>query len=138
EQNVFGTYVADTWKVKRLTVNAGLRWERMAAYVEPQVKEQGHFGFAGTFPRVDVGTWSGFAPRIGGALDVTGDGKTVAKATFGIFNHSEFANFANPMTFLSPFNKNSPTQYAYPWRAQDGNRAHPPGAVTLDAHGPDL
>jgi hypothetical protein len=67
----------------------------------------------------------------------------VAKATFGIFNHTEFANFSNPMTFLSPFNKNSPTQYAYRWNPQRPcsdyyctNVNYTPGDVNLDVNGP--
>jgi hypothetical protein len=138
-QNVFGTYVSDTWTLaKRLTVNLGLRWERTVMYVEPQIKKQGRFGFAGTFPRVDVGTWSGFVPRIGGAFDVAGDGRTVAKATFGIFNHTEFNNFINPLTFAGSFNSNLPSVYTYRWRDLGGKNDYTPGEVNLGVNSPDF
>src|SRR5262249_23271808 len=91
DQNVFAAWGADSWRpASRLTVNVGLRWERMHAYVEDTSKAQGPFGFSGTFPKVDIGTWDGFAPRVGGALDLAGNGKTVLKGTFGLYNHSEF------------------------------------------------
>jgi hypothetical protein len=138
-QNIFGTYLTDEWKVSpRFTINAGVRWERTTAYVPPQVKPQGQFGFSGTFPEVKIGTWSGFVPRVAGAFDVTGDGRTVVKATYGIFNHSEFNNFGNPITFTSPFQKNSPTQYRYRWSDPNRNNEYDPGEVNLDVNGPSF
>src|SRR4029077_13431608 len=114
---------------KRHSLNLGLRWDRTNAYVDAGVKSQGRFGFGGTFPRVDVGIWSGFAPRIGGALDLFGDGKSVVKATFGIFNHAEFNNNSVPNTVATPFSRNNPTSYQYRWRDLDGNNDYTPGEV---------
>ena len=90
------------------------------------------------YPRVDVGTWSGFAPRAGVAVDLFGNGKTVAKATYGLFNHSEFENYVNPITFATLFNKNSVSEYSYRWRDQDGNDDYTPGEVNLDINGSDF
>ena len=138
-QNNWSFYLSDTWRATdRLTVNAGIRWERVEAYVEPQVKEQGLFGFGGTFPQLEIGDWSGFAPRIGAAFDVSGDGKTVAKAAYGLYQHADFNNFGNPLTLPAPWNKNSPSEYTYIWRDQDGNNEYTPGEVDLDVNGPDF
>jgi len=57
------------------------------------------------------------------------DGKTVVKGTFGVFSHAEPNNFGNPITFTSPFQKNSPSQYKY--RFVDANGA-PFGSFDLD------
>jgi hypothetical protein len=138
-QNVIAGYVTDTWHpAKRLTLNLGLRWERTEIFIEPQVKAQGTFGFAGSYPRLDVGVWRGFAPRAGAAFDLFGNGKTVAKATYGLYNHSEFENYVNPITFATLFNKNSVSEYSYRWRDLDGNNDYTPGEVNLDINGPDF
>lgn len=93
---MYATYVQDTWRpTSRLTLNLGLRWERQSHFVPPQVKVQGDFGTSGTFPRVDVGSWNALAPRVGVAFDLSGDGKTVLKSTYGWYNFDfELVNFA--------------------------------------------
>jgi hypothetical protein len=136
--DVHAAYVSDSWRpLRRLTVNAGLRFERVAVWVPEQSKEQGMFGTAGQFPAVDVGTWNVFAPRVGAALDLTGDGKTVAKATYGKYNHTEF-DTGVPLTWQDAYNKNSVTTYAYRWRDQDLNNDYTPGEINLDLNGPDF
>ena len=95
-QNLFVGYVSDSWRPSdRMTVNLGLRFERNDTYVGAQVKEQGQFGNAGSFPRIDVGTWNAFAPRLGVAYDLSGNGKTVLKATYGKYNHDWGYSFAH-------------------------------------------
>src|SRR5207247_6677429 len=112
------------------------------SYVEPTTKAQGPYGFSGRFPRTDLGTWSGLAPRVGAAFDVSGNGKTIVKATFGIYNHSEPENFSNPLTFPTPWNKNSPSVYSYRWNPgvpcaslYCTNVDYTPGTVNLDVNG---
>jgi len=109
--NYIGLYLQDSWKVSsRLTVNYGLRWEPYLAgrLLNGQVT---HFvmadflanvhstvypnGPAGTkFPgdagfdtggRPNYTSWKDFAPRLGIAWDPKGDGKTLIRASFGIF-----------------------------------------------------
>ena len=49
-ENVFSTYVSDAWQPgKRVTINAGVRFEHISTWVPDQTKEQGTFGTAGTF-----------------------------------------------------------------------------------------
>lgn len=137
-QNTYAVYGTDSWKLtNRLTVNAGLRWERLVAYVPPNVKVQGQFGFAGTFPKVDVGDWQGVVPRIGGAFDLFGTGKTVAKMSFGIYRHGESANFSS-MMLPQYFNRNNTSIYSYRWSDKAGRNDYTPGEVNLAINGPDL
>jgi hypothetical protein len=136
--NVHAGYVSDTWRpVRRLTLNLGLRAERIDVRVPAQSKEQGRFGTSGSFPSVDVGTWNTFAPRIGAALDLSGDGRLVAKATYGRFNHSEF-DTGVPLTWQDIYNQNSVTTYTYRWRDLDGNNDYTPGEVQLDTNSSDF
>ncbi len=106
-----GLYAQDNWKVtSRLTLNYGLRWEpylngrllnnqvthfNMAdflANVHSTVYPNGPAGtlFPGdpgfnTGSRPNNTTWKNFAPRVGLAWDPVGDGKTLIRASFGIF-----------------------------------------------------
>lgn len=136
--NVHAAYVSNSWRpLKRLTINLGLRFERVAVWVPEQTKEQGQFGTAGAFPAVDVGSWNVLAPRVGAAWDLSGDGRVVAKATYGKYNHTEF-NTGVPLTWQDAYNQNGVTTYAYRWRDQDRNNDYTPGEINLDLNGPDF
>jgi hypothetical protein len=79
-------YVHDSWRVhRRVTLNLGLRFDRYRIFLPEQVHPAGRFNpTRQIFPAVDeVVSWSYFVPRIGAAYDLSGDGRTVAKATYG-------------------------------------------------------
>ncbi len=62
--NEGGMFVQDTWRVgQRTTVNLGVRYDQFHSWVPEQTKEQGQFGSAGTYPRVEAITWKGVVPR---------------------------------------------------------------------------
>jgi hypothetical protein len=129
----FAVYGSDSWRpTKRLTLNLGLRWERSITYVPAQEKVQGPFGNAGTYAKVDAGDWGAFAPRVGMALDLFGNGKTVAKASYGRYNIQWNLGYAQD------YNQNQQTTIAYRWRDLDGNNDYTPGEVNLNLNGPDF
>ena len=133
-QNVFAGYLQDSWNLsRRVTVNLGMRWEKYIHFVPPQTKVQGRFGTSGDYPRIDAGTYSAFAPRTGVAFDLSGDGKTVVKGTYGWFNHS-----LNLHGYSLSFSQNNLVQYTYRWRDLDGNDDYTNGEVNLDVNGPDF
>jgi len=126
-------YLQDKWVLgRRLTFNLGVRWDRYHAFVNQQVKEQGVFGNSGTFPYIDVLTWKAAAPRAAVAWDVTGNTKTVVKATYGLFTHVMTEDFAQN------FNQNARTTYRFRWRDLNGNNDYDPGEVNLALNGPDF
>ena len=101
-------YVNDTWQLnKRLTLNLGVRWDRQQAYLPAQ---QGPGGTS--FAEVgNVITWANnWGPRLGASYDLTGDAKTLVKASYGQFWLYPGADFA------SSINPNSATWYRqYRW-----------------------
>lgn len=136
-QNLYVAYVSDTWRPsRRLTLNLGLRWERNVNWVAPQVKVQGRFGTSGTFPRVEAGSFWGLAPRAGVAFDLSGNGKTVVKGTYGWYNHEWPFDFN--VGFAQAYNQNTVTTIVYRWRDQDRNNDYTPGEVNLDPDGSDF
>lgn len=93
-------YLTDSWRAgKRLTLNLGVRWDRYHDFLPPQTKQPGQFSEGATFPYLDALTWNDLVPRLGAAWDVRGNGRTVLKASFGMFGDSmgnSFANIYNP------------------------------------------
>jgi len=67
-------------------------------------------------------TWNQFAPRVGGTFDLSGDGKTVIKANYGLFWHNPgvgVAGNANPNTTAK--------SGTYAWSDLNGDRRWQPG-----------
>jgi hypothetical protein len=131
--NEGGAFVQDTWSVTdRLTLNVGMRFDSFHSFLPAQTKEQGEFGTAGSFAKREVGTWRLPAPRVGGILQLTEDGRTVLKATYGRYNHTPGDDFGQA------YNPNSGIITTYRWRDLNGNGDYDPGEVNLDTNGPDF
>jgi hypothetical protein len=85
-------FINDTWTMGRLTLNLGARWDRYRGWMPQQrqlafsngpvsVPEQ-------VFDERTFFTWNSFGPRVGVIYDLAGDGKTVVKASYGLFWHN--------------------------------------------------
>jgi carboxypeptidase family protein len=107
-------FANDTWQAsKRLTLNLGLRWDRQQAFLPAQQGPGGQ-----SFSEVsNVITWANnWGPRLGASYDLTGDGRTLVKASYGKFWLYPGADFA------SSINPNASTWYRqYRWTT-DANR----------------
>lgn len=110
-------YVRDAWRFgDRATLNLGVRYESYHVYNPAQSKPQGRFYPAGDFPEGEVLTWRNWAPRIGLAMPLDADKRTVVKATYGWFN------FATQALYADTFNNNAVASSTYRWLDINGNR----------------
>jgi hypothetical protein len=101
----FGMFVNDTWAVGRLTMSAGLRYDRYNGWLPEQEQLASVVGpvvlQAKTFAEQQLFTWNQVAPRVGVVFDLAGDGRTVIKGNYGLYWHNPGAalgNTANPNT----------------------------------------
>ena len=97
-----GVYAQDTWTVKRLTVNAGLRWDYLNNKVGAQDAAGGRWIGPRHFePLNDVPKFNDLSPRIGLAYDLFGNGKTAVKGTVSRYVQTSTVGFAR---LLNPLN----------------------------------
>jgi hypothetical protein len=91
-----GIYAQDQWTTGRLTLNLGLRFDQIKEHVPAVSLAAGPFVPAREFPKVEeVPNWKDITPRLGGAYDVFGNGKTAVKASLGKYLEVEGATVAN-------------------------------------------
>jgi hypothetical protein len=131
--NEFAIYGGDSWRMSdRLTVNLGMRYEFFGVQhnSDPNLDANFYYGPCTQFPADDLrckaegvltgsvmrapdspvgGLWepdyNNFAPRVGFAYDLTGDGRTSLRGGYGIGYERNFGN----VTFNAMFN---PPNYA--------------------------
>jgi hypothetical protein len=99
-----GLYAQDQWTIKRLTLNAGLRFDYLNDYSPAQTYPATAFTPAFDFPAMsDIPNWKDLSPRVGAAFDVFGDGKTAIKVAVGRYPILETTNLAQLNSPASAF-----------------------------------
>jgi hypothetical protein len=110
-----GLYVQDSWTLKRLTVNPGLRYEYFNSSAQADAVEGGRFVPARSFPEIpDIPNWKNLAPRFSAVYDLTGDARTALKASVNKYNRNfttDFANLYNPLVLQSDIRNWSDCDY---------------------------
>jgi Carboxypeptidase regulatory-like domain/TonB-dependent Receptor Plug Domain len=99
-----GIFAQDTWTMKRLTINGGLRWEYLNAEVSEQQSGAGRFVGERRFDAIQMPIWKDWAPRFGVIYDAFGNAKTALKFGVNRYNESrttQFANRYNPLGLTS-------------------------------------
>jgi hypothetical protein len=100
-----GIYAQDSWKLRRLTINAGLRWENVVAQVHAGESPAGRWAPARRFEEIkNVPNWKDWAPRFSTVYDLFGNGRTALKYSLNRYNQSRTTGIAadyNPLRSLT-------------------------------------
>jgi len=96
---VASLFLSDQWSVGRMTLNLGLRWDRYHSWTPEQRQLAYSFGplsiADATFEETTYVTFDKVVPRLGVTYDLTGDGKTVAKLSYGRYGFDPGINFTS-------------------------------------------
>jgi hypothetical protein len=134
--NASSVFFEDSWRVsERVTLNLGARVERQHSFIPPQHQAAGQFVQAHDYPKIEVGAWTTWAPRLAAAWDIIGSAKSVVKASWGIYNDQIFGALGS---YSEGFNPVIGTVYAYKWSDKGHIDNYTPGEVNLDLNGPDF
>lgn len=113
-------FITDKWVIRRLAFNLGVRAERYYNFYPAQSGVAGQFVDlfpVQQYPAMSILTWSDVVPRAGVAWDVRGNGKTVIKASFGMFGDTMGELFA------VTFNPNAAKTKTFSWTGPCQNTA---------------
>ena len=137
-------YGQDAYSIGRLTVFGGLRWERIEGYLPAQTTPASKYFPDGlvfrnqtingvvqdytvrkSFEEVRQDPlWHNFAPRFSATYDLTGDGKSVIKASWG--------KYLDQINTGTPPNPNANINQVYAWSDLNGDFIFQDGGATWD------
>jgi hypothetical protein len=102
-----GLFAQDQWRMQRLTLNLGVRFDYLNSYVPAQQVGPGPLvpGRNISFAKVEnVPDWKNVSPRLGISWDLFGNGRTAVKANLGRYlegpNLTTFTRRANPASAI--------------------------------------
>ena len=133
--NIYAWYFKDSWRpTSKVTVNLGIRWERQHSFLPaqsyPGARDWPTVFPAGDFKQIEVQKLTRAVPRTGVAWDV--GGKSVVKATFGLYN------YMLGDTYADAFNRNATANATFNWHDLNGDKLYQPGEVNLDLNSTDF
>ncbi|HKB13288.1 MAG TPA: TonB-dependent receptor, partial [Vicinamibacterales bacterium] len=127
-------YVQDTFTKGRVTAQLGVRYDRN--HDKAQASTIGANPLAGPwlpaidFPGADPGAvFNDFSPRLGLTYDLSGNGKTLARA-----NYARYYGQVGLGGVASEINPVSATGLRYPWIDANGNKSADAGEIILSAN----
>jgi hypothetical protein len=114
--NLFGFFLQDSWRYRRLTLNAGARLDRSNGWMPAQSKLGGRYSPAAELAKTDVfetaiGVW-----RTGAVFDVLGNGQLALKASVSRYAAQIGLNMVQR---VHPFQFTNGTRS---WRDDNGDR----------------
>jgi hypothetical protein len=97
-----GLFAQDSWTLRRLTVNGGIRWEAINSQVDRLTAPAGRFVPARTAPeRRNLPNWRDWAPRLNVVYDLFGNARTAVKYSVNRYNAAQAVGIAalfNPLS----------------------------------------
>jgi hypothetical protein len=134
--NVLALFAQDSYSVKRLTLIGGVRFEQLEGYLPSQSSPDSPFaaanvgGFAAqprSYPEIrNIVKWNTAGPRVSAIYDITGDGKTAAKASAGRYYYILSTGGGG----VSSVNHNANYSETYGWNDANGDHKFQLGEQT--------
>ncbi|MEO5895038.1 MAG: TonB-dependent receptor [Vicinamibacterales bacterium] len=142
-------FVQDTYSIGRFTGIAGIRWERVEGFIPEQTRQSSRYfptgmvinglnvvlNAGGTITSYTVPDqfaevrnaplWKNWAPRFAGTYDLTGNGKTIVKASWGKYLDQIGTGTPGP-------NPNGTISQRYNWNDLNSDLQFQPGNATWD------
>ena len=116
-----GVYAQDQWRVRRVTLNLGVRFDYFNVYVPDQYSPAGPWVGERRFDSVHrLPEWMNINPRFGALYDLFGDGRTALKASIGRYNGPLGMGIANVASGNNPMTT-SVNQVNRTWSDSNGN-----------------
>ena len=112
-----GIFAQDQWTIKRMTVNAGVRFDYLrTGYPDHNIPATQYVPVPRVFEGEDVIRWTSVSPRLGASYDLFGNGKTAVKFSAGHFVLADGLPSRRP---INPVVQNNSTNRT--WNDVDGD-----------------
>jgi hypothetical protein len=103
-----GIFAQDSWRIQRLTLNYGIRFEYFNGEISDQQALPGRFAPARQFEKIPcMPCWNDVTPRLGVAYDLFGNARTALKASVNKYMAGQTLGFAQR---YNPFSSQSDTR----------------------------
>jgi hypothetical protein len=121
-----GIYIQDSWRLGRVTLNPGLRYERFAMSIPAQSAPAGRWVPARDFAaQNDLVNWNTVSPRLGFSWDVFGNGRTAFKGGLSRYDRLE------GITIIQPLNLRNIAFQTCPWDDANHDLAAQTGEIAF-------
>ncbi len=110
-----GLYGQDSWRLNKLTLNFGVRFDHVKQHIVGQNAQVGRFASSPAYNDVTLPIWNTISPRTSAVYDVFGNGKTAIRAGFNKFVTAATTGFAQL------YNPTASTTQNLPWVDLNGD-----------------
>ncbi|MBW8867317.1 MAG: TonB-dependent receptor [Acidobacteria bacterium] len=120
-------YAQDSWRLSRVTLNPGIRYERFVMSIPAQGAPAGTWVPARDFAAQDgIVNWNTISPRLGASWDVTGNGRTALKGGVSRYDRLE------GITLIQPLNQRNIAFQVCPWADSNNDLRAQLGEIARD------
>jgi hypothetical protein len=89
-----GIYAQDAWTIKRMTINYGIRWEKVSEQVTGKPAQIGRFARIPAYNTFRLPVWKNWSPRVSVVYDLFGNTRTAIRGGFNRFPVAATTTFA--------------------------------------------
>ena len=89
-----GIYAQDSWRLQKLTINFGVRYDYVKQHIVGQKAQVGRFAQSAAYNDITMPVWKDVSPRTSVVYDVFGNGKTAIRGGFNKFMTAATTGFA--------------------------------------------